>query len=210
MLVLPTLAILGIFIAALVLLRFRWPAFSAQSQRFMIIVACVIPAITGIAAITKWISTSPCVNAAVYLAFLLSYSFFVILFTRLRPRWLTTIIAIILIAPLLSASVFLPVGRLIKASTVTRSLGDGFFSELAPWGSGNTQTSGTDLTIYYRSAWMPFLQRSQLSSRYYGGQCNAWAAYAVLQPDHKSALMVCPPWPGEPEELSHRGVWRFK
>lgn len=210
MLVLLIFAVLATFVTALVFLRFRWPSLSAQSQHFMIGTACVIPVVTGIAAITKWASTSPRLNAGVYLAFLLSYAFFLTLFTHLRPQWLTTIIAVILIVPLFSASVFLPLGKLFKTPPATISLGDGFFSERAPWGSGSAPSSGTDLTIYYRPAWLPFLQRKLLSSRYYGGQCNAWAAYAVLRPDHWSALMVCPPWPGQPQELSPSSVWRFK
>jgi hypothetical protein len=208
--VLLSLAVFLTLTGVLILVRFRWPLSSARARSWMIAIACVVPLVGGTCAAMSWSTVYPWLNAVVYTGVLVSYEFFVILFTRLRPRWLTTTIGVILIVPLLSASVFLPMSDLLRKPTVTVDLGSRFLSEVLPWGTGGPQTSGTDLTIFYRPAWLPFMQKSLLSSRYYGGQCNAWAAYAVLQPNHRSALMVCPPWPGPTAAPVHYGVWSFK
>lgn len=209
--VLLSLAVFLICTGALILLRFRWPMFSAQARHRMIAIACVVCLVAGVCAVLKWNTVYPWLNAAFYLAAMVAYEFFIIvLFTRLHPRWLTSIIGVVLIVPLLSASVFLPISGLLRKPRVTVDLGSRFFSEVLPWGFGGPQTSGTDLTIYYRPEWLPWMQREVLSSRYYGGQCNAWVAYAELQPDRRSALMVCPSWPGPTAGPVHPGVWRFK
>ena len=209
--VLVSLAVFLVFTGALLLLRFRWPLFSTRARYRMIAIACVVCLVMGICAAMKWSTVYPWLNAACYLAAMVSYEFFIIvLFTRLQPRWLTSIIGIVVIVPLLSASFFLPISGLTRESMATVDLGSRFFSERLPWGFGGPQTSGTDLTLYYRSKWLPWMQREVLSSRYYGGQCDAWAAYAELQPDHRSALMVCPLWPGQTTGPVHPVVWGFK
>jgi len=209
--VLLSLAVFLIFTVALILLRSRWPMFPAQARYRMIAIACAVSLVVGICAAMKWGTVYPWLNASFYVAAMTSYEFFIIvLFTRLDPRWLTSIVGVVVIVPLLSASVFLPISGLLRKPTVTVDLGSRFFSEVLPWGTGGAQTSGTDLTIYYRPKGLLLMQREVLSSRYYGGQCNAWAAYAALQPDHRSAMMVCPSWPGQTAGPVHPGVWRFK
>jgi hypothetical protein len=202
-----TFAALLALTIALVLLRFFWPRLSQRTKSLLIACACIGPALFAIVAVSGWSTSSIRWNAAFYWGCIASYEFLLILFTRLRPRWLTSIIAIILILPILSASVFLPLAAIFDPPPVTTAvLGDQLISERKPWGSGAVATTGTDLTIYYRPAWAPFLRRNRLSCRYFGSQCNAAAAYAVLQPDHKSVLMSCPASPDQPPETAHNFV----
>lgn len=193
-----TFAALTTLTGALVLLRFFWPHLSRRTQTFLIAGACIIPALFGLIFVSRWSTSSIRLNAACYWACIASYEFFLLLFTRLRPRWLTTIIAIILILPLLSASVFLPLADIFNVPPVTTVvLGDHFISERVPWGSHKFENTGTDLVIYSRPPWAPFVRRRRQSCRYYNSQCNASQAFAVLQPDRKSVLMVCPASPGQ-------------
>lgn len=166
--------------------------------------ALIFPTLSALAAATHWSTASIRWNAALYWVSIASYEFLLILFTRLRPRWLTLTIAIILILPILSASVFLPLAALFNPPPVTTAvLGDHLISERTPWGSGPLATTGTDLTVYYQPAWAPFLHRRRRSARYFGGQCDAAGAYAVLQPDHESVLMCCPASPDQPPDSGH-------
>jgi hypothetical protein len=206
-----TFAALLALTGALVLLRFFWPRLSRPTQSLLIACACIVPTLFAIASVTGWSSSSIRWNAAFYWGCIASYEFLLILFTRLCPRWLTSIIATILILPILSASVFLPLAALFDPPPVTTVvLGDHLISERTPWGSGPVATTGTDLTIYYQPSWAPFVHRHRLSCRYFGSQCNAAEAYAVLQPDNKSVMMSCPASPDQPPETAHNLVMKLK
>lgn len=195
----------------LVVLRAFWPRLPKRLQSFLIACAFIVPAVFGVAYAARWGTSSTRLNAALYWGCIASYEFLLILFTRLRPRWLTSIIAVILILPILSASIFLPLTFLFGMPPTTSAIiGDQIITERTPWGSGSVQTSGTDLTIYYRPSWAPFLLRRIHGVRYFGGQCNAWAAYAVVQPDGKSALMVCPAYPGQSPDTTRSLVFAFQ
>src|SRR3982074_3271480 len=108
-----TFAALVALTGALVLLRIFWPRFAQRTRSLLLACACIVPTLYVIAAATRWSTSSLRWNAAFYWGFIASYEFLLILFTRLRPRWLTSIIAIILILPILSASVFLPLVALV-------------------------------------------------------------------------------------------------
>ena len=192
-----TFAALVVLTGALVGLRFFWPRVSRRTQIFLIGSACVIPSIFAFTLISRWSFASLRVNSALYWLCIASYEFFLILFTRLRPRWLTTITAVVLLLPLLSTSIILPLTTVFDATPVTRVwLGGNFTSERVPWGSSTFESTGTDLAIYSGPSWAPLIRRRRQSCRYYNSQCDASHAFAVLQPDRKSVLMVCPASPG--------------
>jgi hypothetical protein len=147
---------------------------------------------------TGWSTSSNHLNAAIYWAAIAGYEFFLLLFTLLRPRWLTTIIAVILMLPLLSASPFLPLAELFSPAPHTiSSIGPNFISDLAPWGTGRAP-SGFDLTIYSHPSWTRFLRHRRQASHYFSGQCDASKASATLQPDGKHVLMSCPAAANQP------------
>lgn len=202
-----TFAALATLTGALVLLRFSWPHLSPRLQIFFIASACIILLLFGLAMATRWSISSLRVNTACYWACIASYIFFLVLFTRLRPYWLTSIIAIILILPILSSSFLLPLTVLFDTLPVTKAtLGNHFISERVPWSTHALETAGTDLTIYSGPPWASFIRRRRQAARYYNSQCNASQAFAVLQPDGKSVLMVCPAAPGQPPDTARRLV----
>jgi hypothetical protein len=188
-----TFASFVLLTAGIVLLRLCWQRLSSPVQGFVVILACTILFFFALSLATKWKIYPALVNAALYWSAIASYEFFLVLFTLLPPRWLTSIIATILIIPLLSASIFLPLARVFDTTPYqTLPLGEKFVSVRTPWGTGATDGSGVDLDIFWRPAWAPFLQRRVQGVRYYNSQCDTGASFAVLQPDHQSVLMSCP------------------
>lgn len=193
-----TFAVLAILTGALILLRLRWPRLSPKAHSSLI--ACAIAALVLYLLMfaTGWSTSSNHLNAAIYWAAIAGYEFFLLLFTLLRPRWLTTIIAVILMLPLLSASPFLPLAELFSPAPHTiSSIGPNFISDLAPWGTGRAP-SGFDLTIYSHPSWTRFLRHRRQASHYFSGQCDASKASATLQPDGKHVLMSCPAAANQP------------
>jgi hypothetical protein len=205
-----TFASFALLTAGVVLLRLFWHRLSSKFHRLVVTLASAALSLLALSAATKWTAYPAQLNAVLAWCAVASYEFFLILFTLLRPRWLTSIIAAILIAPLLSASFILPLARLFDtAPQKTVSLGDKFVSVRAPWGIGTDDSSGVDLKIYWRPPWAPFLQRSVQGVRYYNSQCDTEASFAVLQPDHRSVLMICPAAPNQQANAARSLVVKF-
>jgi hypothetical protein len=187
-----TFAVLVILTGALIVLRLRWPRLSQKAHT--VLIGCAVAAL-GLYLLmfaTGWSTASNHLNAAIYWGAIAGYEFFLLLFTLLRPRWFTTIIAIVLILPILSASPFLPLAELFSSAPHTiASIGPDFISDLAPWGTGRAP-SGFDLTIYSYPSWTQLLRHRRQASHYFSGQCDASRAYATLLPDGKHILMSCP------------------
>jgi hypothetical protein len=196
-----TILTLTLFTLAIVFVRIRWHRLSRRFKRCLILLAAASIGLMAIAALGRISTTSDHVNAAIYWSAVLSYIFFVVLFTLLRPRWLTSLIALVLVLPLLAASAILPLGAIFaNLPHYTTPLGNGFVSDRVPIDAVTPNARGADFAIYHRFSWLPFVQRRHQGARYFSTRCDATAAYAVLQPDHVHILMVCPALPGQPAE----------
>lgn len=198
-----TFAVLLLMTGALVVLRLRWSRLTPKIHRVIIFCACAALLLHAISFATGWSTSSDHLNAAVYWIAMAAYEFFILLFTLLRPRWLTTTIAIILIVPVFSASPFLPLADLFYSAphTVVR-IGPNIISDRAPTGPEHTDSSGFDLAIYSHPSWTQFLRRRRQASHYFSAQCDASQASATLQPDGKHVLMSCPAAPNQPPDAA--------
>jgi hypothetical protein len=205
-----TFASFALLTTGIVVLRLFWRRLSFRIHCVLISLACTALFFFALSSVTKWKIYPAPLNASLFWSAVAGYEFFLILFTLLRPRWLTSIIAAILILPLLSASVFLPLARLFDTSQQkTISLGDRFVSVRTPWGGETSDNSGADLEIYWRPSWAPFLEHQVQGARYYNTQCDTGASFAVLQPDHKSVRMNCPAASNQPASAARSLVVKF-
>lgn len=196
-----TLATLAIFTTAILGLRVRWIELSSRIKRLLLLFAVSSTLLAGLGFAGRLSTTSDRLNAAIYWCFILSYISFVLLYTRIRPTWLTSLVATVLLLPILSASALLPLTVMFghQIHHIQR-LGGGLNSDLVKIEAVTPGASGADLTIYRRIPWAPFLQIRYPGVRYFNTQCDTSVARAVLEPDHQSILLVCPPWPGLPPD----------
>jgi hypothetical protein len=202
-----TFAILAILTGALVLLRLRWSRLSHKTKRTLVTCACAALGLYAFSFATGWSTSSNHLNATLYWFAMAGYEFFILLFTLLRPRWLTTIIAIVLLLPIFSASPFLPLTDIFNTAPHTIvSIGPNLISDRAPSGVGTTDRSGFDLTIYSHPSWTHFFRRRRQASHYFSEQCDASRASATLQPDHKHVLMSCPAAPNQQPDAARNLV----
>ena len=205
------LVTLLVCIAAIVRLRLRWPSFSSTRKRRLVTFAVAYLFLFPVVLFSGICTTVDHFNTLVYWGFICSYIFLVILLTLLRPFWLTSLIAVILILPLLSASVFLPLGAIFSTKPhIIRSIGGGFYTDLDPLDAVTAGASGADLGVYKRRWWAPLLQRKFIGVRYFNTQCNTAAAYAELKPESHGMLFVCPVGPGFPPEDTRRYLLPLK
>jgi len=202
-----TFAAFAILTGALIVLRLRWTCLSPKAQRFLILCSCAVLALVGTARATRWSTSSSHLNATFYWLVIASYGLLLVVFTLLRPRWLTTIIAIVLFIPILSASAFLPLAELFNPAPHTIvTIGPNLTSDLTSWGTGTAPTSGYDLTIYAHPSWTRFLRHRRQACHYYSGQCDSSRATATLQPDGEHVLMSCPAASDQPPDAARNLV----
>lgn len=202
-----TFAAFAILTGTLILLRLYWTRFSPKTQRFLVVCSCAVLVLVGAAKATHWSTFSSHLNAAFYWLVIASYGVLLVLFTLLRPRWLTTVIAIVLFIPILSASAFLPLAELFDpAHHIVVDIGANFTSDLSPWGTGAAPTSGYDLTVYSHPSWTRYLRHRRQGSHYYSDQCDSSRATATLQPDGEHVLLSCPAAPNQPPDAARNLV----
>ena len=124
------------------------------------------------------------------------YILVVILFTRLRPTLLTVPSALILLLPLLSASVYLPLEFLFDPTPRLRTdIGNRVVIEETPWQRSGSENRAVDYTVSQRSKWLPFLERTYRVGRFYRTQCDSDTISASLASGN-AVILHCPA--GEP------------
>lgn len=194
-----TLALFASILALLVVLRIRWSKFSTRFRRLVVSLACMAIVAEILSRISRWSINSDLMDALLYWAAMTSYEFFVLLLTLLRPRWLTATIAIILILPLFSASIFLPLGRIFDRNTYrVQPLGSSLVNQITPWDSVLQGTSGVDSDISEINSHVPFLRHHLGGVRFYNNQCNTSGLEVRLLPNSRNVHFHCPSWSPQP------------
>lgn len=191
--ILTTLAALGVLIF---LVRSRWQTLRHSTRRWLLGVFLAAIALFVSGYVTHWVTISDRLNSAVYWAAVAGYLLLLSIHSLTRPRWITSITAIVLAAPILASSLFLPLGSIFHPNPRrVVALGNDLYASWQPFVETGASSSGVDVEIFYRPPILPFLQHSRLGGRFYNRRCNAGATEVALQPNHNFAFVRCPPWP---------------
>jgi hypothetical protein len=194
-----TIAALALLMVALLLLRIFWTRIP-RSVRF-ILVSASIGAVTlhVFFVATKWGTSLTYVNVIINWLAIAGYQLLVLLFSRFSPRWLTSICAAILLAPLFSTSILLPLTLIFQPGAIKRvPIGNNLFYKISAWSNNGAANSGIDLDIFYRPPFAPFLSRKVQSQTFNTQECNVYAASAILGPTPRTVIARCPHWPNQP------------
>lgn len=195
-----TTAALALLTVAMILLRVLWDRVPPLLRFVLIRTSIALVLLQAFFAATRWGTTSNHWNAFISWLAVASYELLILLFSRLSPRWLTSVSAAILMIPLFAASILFPLTELFNPyPTKNVSINRHFFYEVRPWGSfGSANDSdGVDLLICYRPAFAPFLRKKIQPIPFNNRECHAMAATATISPDSKTVLARCPRWPSE-------------
>jgi hypothetical protein len=199
-----TLALLAALTTVAVLLRVRWPLLSQRWRTVLIALASSALLVDAFMLVFKWEPNSEFIFRLLNWFAVAAYLFMLALWTRMSPRWLTTFSAIVLALPLLGPTMLYRFAAIFDDSPqISTPLADSIFVLRTPWRAVFGGTSGSDLNIYYRPAWFPFVRRGLDYTRLYNGQCHTSDVSVVLSADHKRAMVHCPPWPGQSPEQSY-------
>jgi hypothetical protein len=194
-----TIASLALVTGTMILVRGFWGQFPARLRFVLIRMSIAFVILQVFFAATKWGTTSDLVNVLVNWLAIAAYELLVLLFSRLPPRWLTSICAVILLIPVFASTILFPLTELFNPYTSKKvSINHHFFYEIKPWSNAGSGTDGVDLLISYRPSFAPFLRRKIQPIPFNNHECHAMAATATLSADAKTVLGHCPRWPSEP------------
>jgi hypothetical protein len=199
-----TLALLGILTGALIALRLRWPRLSLRFRTSFIGFVLLCVALSLLSSATHWSTTSETVNAAMEWSRDLGYIFFVLLFTLLKPRWLTVAVAVVLIVPIVSTTPLLTLGDLFDTTVpIRKDLGDQIQSVKIPF--SNQFNSGADIAVYHRPAYLPMLRHLIFSAHFYETQCDTARVDAEVEtgPNPRHVFIRCPASASAPPDSAH-------
>jgi hypothetical protein len=193
-----TTATLALLTIAILMLRIFWLRVPAKVRIYLLRTAVALVMIHIIFTVTKWGTASVRVNVMIKWLAVASYELLLMLFTRLRPRWLTSICGVILLVPIFASSVLLPLTYLFDPSAnEPTALGDGLSYQRVLWGDNASANSGANIIVSYHPRVAPFLRRYLGEVPFNNQECNAHAAFVVLGPGPKTVIARCPHWPSQ-------------
>jgi hypothetical protein len=202
-----TAAALVLLTVAMLLLRIFWSRIPSWLRFLLIRLSIAVILVQGFFVLTKWNTTSDRFNAILNWLAVAGYALLVLLFSRLSPRWLTIPTTIILLVPIFSASVIMPLTLVFQPETNAQaSLNDHLFYGVQQWANAGGGSVGVDVNIYYRSPLAPFLRHKLRFIPFNNQECNSFKAIAVAFPDKKIILGRCPRWPTQPAGTVDRAV----
>jgi hypothetical protein len=193
-----TTAVLVLLTVAMLLLRIFWSGGPARLRFSILTVSISLVLLESFFAATRWGTISDRLNVFIFWLAVAAYEFLVLFFSRLSPKWLTTLSATILLVPVFASSIVLPLTELFDLSSYkTVPVGDNLFYEVKPWGNTGGGRTGADLIVSYRPPIAPFLRHKIRIIPFNDGECNSSAAIAIPFPSTKTVLGRCPGWSSE-------------
>ena len=200
-----TTAVLLLLTAALVMVCIFWLRVPPMLRVFLVRLACVSAVVQLLIAGSRWSTGSNLVNAIINWLAIAGYILLILLFTRLHPRWLTTISGIILLIPVFASSILTPLGN-VFTPTPNRPvyIARGLAYERVVWVEG--PSSGINFVLYRRPVWAPFLRKKIDYVPFNNQQCHTAASTATLEPDGMNVRVLCPPWSGQNTETVERMI----
>ncbi|HWW23687.1 MAG TPA: hypothetical protein VNY78_07260 [Edaphobacter sp.] len=195
--VLLTAVVLASLLLAIILLRVFWARVPAKARSFLIYTGLAMMFLHIAFTLSKWSTTSYRLNAIINWGAVAGYMLAIALFTLLRPRWLTTISAVILILPVFATNIFLPLLDLTSDSPRVTRIDRHYTYSQTFWDiSGENQNSGVDLVVFYQPRFLP-LRRKVQRATFNDMKCDASASSASLDRDSKIIHFHCPASPSK-------------
>ena len=191
--VLLTTAVLASLTLAIIMLRVFWSRIPARARSFFVYAGLSMILLHVAFVVTKWSTISDRLNSIINWGAVAGYLLIIVLFTLHRPRWLTTISAAILILPVFTSSILLPLRDLFNpiAPSITR-IDNRYIYERNLWNEpGENQNSGADLMVFYQPRFFP-LRRKVQRATFNDMQCDASASSAVIDRERKIIHFHCP------------------
>jgi len=196
------IGLLVVVTIAIAVLRFNWYRLPAQVEKYLLPCAAITVALRIVFLATQWNTVSIRFNALLSWLAVIGYELILARFSLMRPQWLTSLSAIILIPPMLGSTLLLPLTNIFETETAeVRPITKNYLLERNPWDAAVVGKNGSDYGIYYRPTVAPFLrhlvQRSSLGAE----QCNDKEVTVRIDPNNKLVHFHCPGHHGDSDSV---------
>jgi hypothetical protein len=194
-----TLASVLLLTFVILLLRIFWLRVPATLRLYLIWAAVVVVLVDIVLTGTKLEIASDRMNVVLKWLAIASYELLLMLFTRLSPRWFTSICGLILLVPVFAASALMPLTSIFDPVThALVPINAKLAYQKLPWGGDEVgENSGIKLVVYSRPRFVPFLRRDAQLIFLNNRQCHTDEAVAVPGPNPRTVLVQCPRWPAQ-------------
>ncbi len=192
-----TLFALALLTVGMVLLRARWERISSRLQAAIVGSVLVFCLLWGFSHLSKWETSSFYANALLNWARVVGWELLLMLFSLLRPRWITVPLAVLLLVPVLGATVLLPLTDVFERPAIlTRTLPGGYVVDTRLAHQADpVRIPEVEVTLYHQPRLLPMLRRIRHITSFTEAQCNTRATSAVPDGAGRNLLIHCPAWP---------------
>jgi hypothetical protein len=189
-----TFGLLGLLTAAVIALRFLWWNLPFWLRRLVLVASFAAVFLRVVFIATQWSMISPRLNALHAWVAVAGYQILLARFSLMKPQWLTSISALILLAPLIGSTLLIPLTRFFDLSRADISTLTGpYIVEKSPWDTDASGNSGTDLMVFYRPRFFPFVRHLAQRAAFGNDECRAEAATVQANVQEHTVHFHCPP-----------------
>jgi hypothetical protein len=188
-----TFGLLGLLTGAVLVLRLFWWRLPWWLRRAVLglAIAMVLLRIGFIA--TQWSMTSTRMNAVISWLAVAGYEILLARFSLMRPQWLTTISALILLVPLIGSTLLIPLTRVFDWSSADISqLSGPYILEKSLWDTDGAGNSGLDMIVFYQPRLLPFLRHYSQRASFGDDECVPQEATVQNDPKKRTVHFHCP------------------
>ena len=188
-----TFGLLGLLTVTVIVLRFVWWNIPSWVRRSILWVAFAAFFLRIVSIATQWSLVSPRLNALHAWAAVAGYEVLLARFSLMRPRWLTSVGALILLMPLIGSTLVMPLTRFFDWSKADISSLDGpYIVEKSPWETDASGNSGMDLIVFYRPRFFPLVRHMVQRAAFGNSECRSEAATVKADLQTHSVHFHCP------------------
>jgi len=192
-----TFAGLGLLTGLTLILRFFWWRLPPPVRAAALAVSAVTASLPAISLLTTWSITSNEANTLMNWIAIAGYQVLLLRFSLIRPQWLTSFCAVVLLLPIFAASMVFPLTDIFHPKdTDLLAIERPYLCERSPWAAIDGKVPGFDIRVYYQPPFAPFLKHRVQRSAFNTSECDAARATASILKDTNEVLFHCPAKPG--------------
>lgn len=189
-----TFGLLGLLTAAVLVLRFSWWRIPGSLRQTILGMAAAFVLLRVFFIALQWSMTATFLNDVLVWLAVAGYEILLARFSLMKPRWLTSLSAVVLLGPLIGSVFMIPLTRVFDWSPADISkLGGPYIVEKSPWDTDGAGNSGVDLIVFYRPPLVPFLRHAAQRVSFSDEECNSAGASVQANLKARTVHFHCPP-----------------
>ena len=193
--------LLAVTIAAIVL-RAYWHRLPRRVENVLLTAGAVAVVIRFIFIVTLWTTVYPHVNAVISWLSVIAYELVLVRFSLMRPRWLTSICAFILVLPMFGSTLLFPLTGIFDTEpSNVRPVAKNYELQRDPWDVKISGRSGYDFGVFYRPGWLPFMHHIAQRSSFSKDQCRADEVSVSIDAQRHLVHFHCPGHHGAKDDI---------